>query len=311
MSVLLYDPAKKKHVLLLKDRALEGTRWSVNLLVCDNPCCRCCRVDFNCTPMDAELNPQATSVNFVFDTENRSIYHPAGRKRPAPSDNFAQAVMKELEDGDWKYLYEFLLRAKHEQIENCDPRRVDAHFPPEVLHGDGTVVGYDEIFPLSPGLVFSIDSDQWCAIDDYCVNPECDCHQVVLQFIKREEKRTLTRATKNPPPAIFYDYRDKTFEPAQVPEEHIPSLQALLSGLKGQKREFDGELKKRHERLKALFKRALSKSEVETGLSLDLLDSEPELFDHTEPALSFTPKPGRNDPCPCGSMKKYKKCCGS
>lgn len=24
-----------------------------------------------------------------------------------------------------------------------------------------------------------------------------------------------------------------------------------------------------------------------------------------------TPRPGRNDPCPCGSGKKYKKCCGS
>jgi len=26
--------------------------------------------------------------------------------------------------------------------------------------------------------------------------------------------------------------------------------------------------------------------------------------------LSFGPKIGRNDPCPCGSGKKYKKCCG-
>jgi SEC-C motif-containing protein len=24
-----------------------------------------------------------------------------------------------------------------------------------------------------------------------------------------------------------------------------------------------------------------------------------------------TPRPGRNDPCPCGSGKKYKKCCGA
>jgi uncharacterized protein YecA (UPF0149 family) len=23
-----------------------------------------------------------------------------------------------------------------------------------------------------------------------------------------------------------------------------------------------------------------------------------------------TPKVGQNDPCPCGSEKKYKKCCG-
>ena len=30
----------------------------------------------------------------------------------------------------------------------------------------------------------------------------------------------------------------------------------------------------------------------------------------TEPIKRKTPKVGRNDPCPCGSGKKYKKCCG-
>jgi uncharacterized protein len=29
----------------------------------------------------------------------------------------------------------------------------------------------------------------------------------------------------------------------------------------------------------------------------------------SEPRRSI-PKVGRNDPCPCGSGKKYKKCCG-
>ena len=28
------------------------------------------------------------------------------------------------------------------------------------------------------------------------------------------------------------------------------------------------------------------------------------------PYVRETPKIGRNDPCPCGSGKKYKKCCG-
>lgn len=27
------------------------------------------------------------------------------------------------------------------------------------------------------------------------------------------------------------------------------------------------------------------------------------------PIVHETPKPGRNDPCSCGSGKKYKKCC--
>ena len=30
-----------------------------------------------------------------------------------------------------------------------------------------------------------------------------------------------------------------------------------------------------------------------------------------EPVVRGTPKVGRNEPCPCGSGKKYKKCCGS
>ena len=29
-----------------------------------------------------------------------------------------------------------------------------------------------------------------------------------------------------------------------------------------------------------------------------------------KPVVRSTPKVGRNDPCPCGSGKKYKKCCG-
>jgi preprotein translocase subunit SecA len=28
------------------------------------------------------------------------------------------------------------------------------------------------------------------------------------------------------------------------------------------------------------------------------------------PVTREAPKVGRNDPCPCGSGKKYKKCCG-
>jgi SEC-C motif-containing protein len=39
------------------------------------------------------------------------------------------------------------------------------------------------------------------------------------------------------------------------------------------------------------------------------------VYDGVVPAVGHTvrreaPKVGRNDPCPCGSGKKYKKCCG-
>ncbi|MBS4095807.1 MAG: SEC-C domain-containing protein [Sulfuricella sp.] len=31
----------------------------------------------------------------------------------------------------------------------------------------------------------------------------------------------------------------------------------------------------------------------------------------SEPVRREAPKVGRNDPCPCGSGKKFKQCCGS
>ena len=30
----------------------------------------------------------------------------------------------------------------------------------------------------------------------------------------------------------------------------------------------------------------------------------------TEPIVNQSPRIGRNDPCSCGSGKKFKKCCG-
>jgi SWIM/SEC-C metal-binding protein len=41
----------------------------------------------------------------------------------------------------------------------------------------------------------------------------------------------------------------------------------------------------------------------------DISDLE-KLLNPTKPVQS-TKKVGRNDPCPCGSGKKFKKCCGS
>jgi uncharacterized protein YecA (UPF0149 family) len=34
------------------------------------------------------------------------------------------------------------------------------------------------------------------------------------------------------------------------------------------------------------------------------------LLDNTTTFHRVTPKIGRNDPCPCGSGKKFKQCCG-
>ena len=45
----------------------------------------------------------------------------------------------------------------------------------------------------------------------------------------------------------------------------------------------------------------------------DDMEAEEELLEKTEKVepIQAGDAPGRNDPCPCGSGKKFKKCCGA
>jgi len=48
-------------------------------------------------------------------------------------------------------------------------------------------------------------------------------------------------------------------------------------------------------------------------MTTEEIDAEKELLKNTPPVDPITADegPGRNDPCPCGSGKKYKKCCAN
>ena len=47
--------------------------------------------------------------------------------------------------------------------------------------------------------------------------------------------------------------------------------------------------------------------------STEDIQAEEELLEKTEKVepIHAAAAPGRNDPCPCGSGKKFKKCCGA
>jgi SEC-C motif-containing protein len=60
---------------------------------------------------------------------------------------------------------------------------------------------------------------------------------------------------------------------------------------------YDGEERRHHER--ASFSRLEGSWYFVEGEKIQ-----------AQPYVRETPKVGRNDPCPCGSGRKYKKCCG-
>ena len=70
-------------------------------------------------------------------------------------------------------------------------------------------------------------------------------------------------------------------------------------------REMQAELAKRRLEIERL--RASREEEVVSGPSK--MPDAPSQSQHTQP-IKADKKVGRNDPCPCGSGKKYKNCCG-
>lgn len=62
--------------------------------------------------------------------------------------------------------------------------------------------------------------------------------------------------------------------------------------------------------LEDLAQRARLAREIEAAMPALYRFWQPRRRSSVEPVLRDGPKNGRNDPCPCGSGKKFKKCCG-
>jgi len=77
-----------------------------------------------------------------------------------------------------------------------------------------------------------------------------------------------------------------------------------------------GQLREGHEQRTDMSKLRVRKDEMVSagGHEPEMMQTENDYHDPSGPVkqepVKVGPKVGRNDPCPCGSGKKYKKCCG-
>lgn len=130
------------------------------------------------------------------------------------------------------------------------------------------------------------------------------------------------------------NYTDKTFkdtkpiEPAeqtltdiwfniQEGESHMAGVEAMLADFPSKHRKLTNEVVS----LYANYQNSLPrwdlkghspKEAFEMGIKLEVKKEQMTAFTNSNDTLfvNTSPKIGRNDPCPCGSGKKYKNCCG-
>jgi len=71
------------------------------------------------------------------------------------------------------------------------------------------------------------------------------------------------------------------------------------------------EKRKKESKLSDLARRGKTSEEIEAEEQLLEKAKAERAKDPDKYQLKAAPEVGRNDPCPCGSGKKYKKCCGA
>lgn len=156
---------------------------------------------------------------------------------------------------------------------------------------DGNMLGYSELFGSSDMDKFSIEIDgveKWFFDDQYCSNPKCLCNEAVLTFFK------IDAAKKTQPAfAVRMNLKDFKYEVKFNKCDEI-KISDVIRYLHNDRPEVFTILKRRYTEIKNASREVIKKFGKEL-----------------KKEVPSTEKVGRNDPCPCGSGKKYKKCCGN
>ncbi len=154
-----------------------------------------------------------------------------------------------------------------------------------------------------------IPDGKYYLIESYCDEPGCDCRRVFLNVLSD---------TDEPLAVIAYGWENKKFyskwlggnDPEAIKDLKGPSLnlcspQSKYAPTLLEKVEFVLQDKQYLNRLKRhykLFRDFVDKKYIKNNNSTNQLET---IQSNSKLKLNV----GRNDPCPCGSGKKYKKCC--
>lgn len=154
----------------------------------------------------------------------------------------------------------------------------------------GMVVGWNEVFPDDPDFIFTVSGTHFWARDQYCINPGCPCQEITLSFAefdqeqKPQELGAVSIALKN--------FRVGGVQPVEASPEKLTRICQKFQKQAG----VESILKTRQKEMKLIGKEIVQLSRKKRS--------------HGHLSLSKSGrKVGRNAPCPCGSGKKYKKCC--
>lgn len=305
-------------VTLEKQSTGPGRVYQVIFSVCDNPCCACENVLCQCLGAREESSgskpggPGTAWLEFSLDLGQHHLSRAFGTGGKAGA--LGHDLVTELTPERWQWLWQFFLTAKRGLMATVDLDTVNVHFPAEVLSGEGSVVGYFEVFPWAEVIGFEHGGSKWVVDDQYCASPGCACTEAALWLFRSPAQPVAEAEGIRSSGVLTLDYESGRFT-LRGEYANCPPGQTLLDALRAAEPELEAKLRARHAQIKQLGRRFLhGRAQHGTGPGVAPLNEpaakpEPARVKGV-PARKKT-KPRRGKICPCGSGKLFSKCCGA
>jgi hypothetical protein len=273
--------------LLLRDppQSARAAGFSVAPMVCDKPECPCTEMWLDIRPANRRdndtlsLGKQLVGGTVSSSGDNVELARVAGV--PAVDDDVLVWLDEQLSTAERQaWLGERWRRMRGQLGDPAYP----VGSPPDNVDG---LVFFSEVFPWDFDLTVVHQRTPYLVEDMYCLKRRCSCDEIVAQFFNLSSTSTSTHLEPSATPSTLSSAGHARASLRRIATPQLdgePILRHLWAALLDQCGQ--AELRNRFKRMRAVAAKV-----------------------RVAPAPSPT-KVGRNEPCPCGSGKKFKRCCG-
>ena len=260
--------------------------FTCSLTVCPSPTCTCQTLAITLIPL--VQTPEKEPASFEFDFKLNGLSKTFKKTASKESLKFAKTVIFQMKEPDFVLLANLFFSIKNDQTETTATDTSYFPFNYSDVEYESFCYGYKSVFPFAMEFSFNIEDKSFFITDQYCIQDGCDCAKVSLDIVEivpdKKEKRAKDICY------IDLDYKKRRWRMEnQIHPD--PSIKEIRVALEKEIPDLYEQVLKRHQKLKRIY----------------LYNKKREW--EAIPPHEVLIKTRRNDPCPCGSGKKYKKCC--
>lgn len=267
--------------LTVPDGPWSGQQLGMLFYSCDNAACKC--TDVTVALVDTE--EASLKAKFTVDVAAKKRSQVDQREKDCA---IIDAIIARFDVDDWNSLWEIFSSVKLEMTENLNYELTHAEFPMSSdIEANGELVPYNQILPYGKKFILGEPNDCVFLDEQYCLKSGCDCDGVVVAFVHIENGIQKPGEA----PHLRIQYRSGKIENIREAKSGDKLTRDLWNEFKVVEPNILEIFKKRHEQIAKLYKSYKVENHPQAATVIE------------------GNRVGRNDPCPCGSGKKFKKCC--